>query len=130
MVLKEVGGIVSINGMKTLPTNPLGTHMLISWGLGIALGFLLGLIAPLAQADYIYEANQDLYDLQTNSSGSTGLGSNDDSVSGAFDLGFTFTFYGNDYTQARMATNGCLHFNLTGSYCGDYTPDQIGRAHV
>ena len=125
MVLKEVGGIVSINGMKTLPTNPLGTHMVKSWGLGIALGFLLGIITPIAKADYIYEANQDLYDLQTNSAGSTGLGSNDDSVSGAFDLGFTFTFYGNDYTQARMATNGCLHFNLTGSYCGDYTPDPL-----
>jgi len=100
-------------------------NMLKSWGLGIALGFLLGIITPIAKADYIYEANQDLYDLQTNSSGSTGLGSNDDSVSGAFDLGFTFTFYGNDYTQARMATNGCLHFNLTGSYCGDYTPDPL-----
>ena len=100
-------------------------NMLKSWGLGIALGFLLGLITPIVKADYIYEANQDLYDLQTNSSGSTGLGSNDDSVSGAFDLGFTFTFYGNDYTQARMATNGCLHFNLTGSYCGDFTPDPL-----
>ena len=76
-------------------------------------------------SQYIYEANQDLYDLQTNSSGSTGLGSNDDSVSAAFDLGFTFTFYGNDFTKARMATNGCLHFNLTGSYCGDYTPDPL-----
>jgi hypothetical protein len=92
---------------------------------GIALVFLLGVVTPQLEADYIYEANQDLYDLQTNSSGSTGLGSNDDSVSGAFDLGFTFTFYGNDYTQARMATNGCLHFNLTGSYCGDYTPDPL-----
>ena len=76
-------------------------------------------------AIYVYEADQDLYDLQTNSSGSTGLGSNDDSVSAAFDLGFTFTFYGNDFTKARMATNGCLHFNLTGSYCGDYTPDPL-----
>ena len=114
-----------MNGIKTLPTNLLGTNMVKSWGLGIALGFLLGIITPIAKADYIYEANQDLYDLQTNSSGSTGLGSNDDSVSGAFDLGFTFTFYGNDYTQARMATNGCLHFNLTGSYCGDYTPDPL-----
>ena len=76
-------------------------------------------------SDYIYEANQSLYNLQINSSGSTGLGSNDDSVSAAFDLGFTFTFYGNDFTKARMATNGCLHFNLTGSYCGDYTPDPL-----
>jgi len=81
--------------------------------------------ASKGNSQYIYEANQALYDLQTNSSGSTGLGSNDDSVSAAFDLGFTFTFYGNDFTKARMATNGCLHFNLTGSYCGDYTPDPL-----
>jgi len=90
--------------------------------------FLLSLLlfaSIQVEADYVYEANQPLYDLQTNSSGATGLGSNDDSVSAAFDLGFTFTFYGNDFTQARMATNGCLHFNLTGSYCGDYTPDPL-----
>jgi hypothetical protein len=89
------------------------------------LSLLLFASVLQVEADYVYEANQPLYDLQTNSSGSTGLGSNDDSVSGAFDLGFTFTFYGNDFTQARMATNGCLHFNLTGSYCGDYTPDPL-----
>jgi len=83
------------------------------------------LFGNILGATYVYEADQDLYDLQTNSSGSTGLGSNDDSVSPAFNLGFTFTFYGNDFTQARMATNGCLHFNLTGSYCGDYTPDPL-----
>jgi len=91
----------------------------------VILGILVLFTAPNAKADYIYEGSQSLYDLQTNSSGATGLGSNDDSVSGAFDLGFTFTFYGNDFTQARMATNGCLHFNLTGSYCGDYTPDPL-----
>ena len=93
---------------------------------GMLLAGLLTLFLSLpAKADYVYEGSQSLYDLQTNSSGSTGLGSNDDSVSAAFDLGFTFTFYGNDYTKARMATNGCLHFNLTGSYCGDYTPDPL-----
>ena len=89
--------------------------------LSLSLLFLVSTV----NATYVYEANQDLYDLQTNSSGATGLGSNDDSVSAAFDLGFTFTFYGNDFTKARMATNGCLHFNLTGSYCGDYTPDPL-----
>jgi len=91
----------------------------------LVLSAIFALGVNQLKSDYIYEANQDLYDLQTNSSGSTGLGSNDDSVSGAFDLGFTFNFYGNDYTQARMATNGCLHFNLTGSYCGDFTPDPL-----
>jgi len=101
------------------------------WAELIVIGgmLLIGLITLFlsfsAKADYVYEGSQSLYDLQTNSSGATGLGSNDDSVSSAFNLGFTFTFYDNDYTQARMATNGCLHFNLTGSYCGDYTPDPL-----
>ena len=104
--------------------------MLKSWGLGIALGFLLGLISPQVQADYIYEANQDLYDLQTNSSGSTGLGSNDDSVSSVFNIGFTFEFYGESFTQARMATNGCLHFKTSGAYCHDYTPDPLTGQHT
>jgi hypothetical protein len=34
----------------------------------------------------------------------------DDAVSAAFNLDFTFTFYEQDFTSARMATNGCLHF--------------------
>ena len=59
---------------------------------GFATVALIGaLFASPVQADYIYEANQDLYDLQTNGSGATGLGSNDDSVSAAFNLGFTFS---------------------------------------
>jgi hypothetical protein len=81
-------------------------------------------------SQYIYEANQDLYDLQTNSSGSTGLGSNDDSVSSAFNIGFTFNFYGQSFTQARMATNGCLHFKTSGAYCNDYTPDPLTGQHT
>ena len=114
-----------MNGIKTprIKSEDKGLTWCFAASLILAGIFALGI--NQLKADYIYEANQDLYDLQTNSAGSTGLGSNDDSVSGAFDLGFTFTFYGNDYTQARMATNGCLHFNLTGSYCGDYTPDPL-----
>ena len=64
----------------------------------VILGISVLFVSLNAKADYIYEGSQSLYDLQTNSSGATGLGSNDDSVSGAFDLGFTFTFYGNDFT--------------------------------
>tara|TARA_Y100000310_G_scaffold65364_1_gene60850 strand:+ start:452 stop:3133 length:2682 start_codon:yes stop_codon:yes gene_type:complete len=102
--------------------------ILKSWGLGIALGFLLGLISPEIQADYIYEANQDLYDL-TNHSGTTNLAVGDDLVSAQFNFGFDFTYYDNTFTFARMATNGCLHFGLTSTsyndYCGDYTPDPL-----
>ena len=82
------------------------------------------------KADYIYEANQNLINL-TGESGTTSLNAGDDQLSSAFNLDFAFDFYGEDFTSARMATNGCLHFGLgTGSvnynnYCGDYTPDPL-----
>ena len=114
-----------MNGIETPRTKSKDNGLTWCFAASLILASIFALGVNQLKADYIYEANQDLYDLQTNSAGSTGLGSNDDSVSGAFDLGFTFTFYGNDFTQARMATNGCLHFNLTGSYCGDYTPDPL-----
>ena len=91
----------------------------------VILGITVLFVSFNTKADYIYEANQSLYDLQTNSTGSTGLGSNDDAVSGAFNIGFTFDFYGQSFTQARMATNGCLHFKTSGAYCNDYTPDPL-----
>ena len=98
---------------------------------GIATLVLVGtFFASPAKSQYIYEANQSIYDLQSNSSGSTGLGSNDDSVSSAFNIGFTFTFYGENFTQARMATNGCLHFKTSGAYCNDYTPDPLTGQHT
>ena len=80
------------------------------------------------QAAYIYENNQDLFDL-TNQTGTTNFNVGDDQLSSAFNLDNTFTFYGNDYDSARMATNGCLHFGLNSTgyndYCGDYTPDPL-----
>jgi len=81
-------------------------------------------------SQYIYEGNQSLVDL-TNESGTTNLNVGDDQLSSAFNLDFTFTFYDKQFTSARMATNGCLHFGLgTGNvnynnYCGDYTPDPL-----
>ena len=96
---------------------------------GFATVALIGaLFANPVQADYIYEANQDLYDL-TSHSGTTNLAVGDDSVSAQFNFGFDFTYYDNTFTFARMATNGCLHFGLTSTsyndYCGDYTPDPL-----
>ena len=81
-------------------------------------------------SQYIYEGNQSLVDL-TNESSTTNLNVGDDQLSSAFNLDFTFTFYDKQFTSARMATNGCLHFGLgTGNvnynnYCGDYTPDPL-----
>ena len=85
-------------------------------------------------SQYIYEGNQSLIDL-TNESNTTSLNSGDDQLSSAFNLDFTFDFYGESFTSARMATNGCLHFGLgTGSinynnYCGDYTPDPLPQCN-
>ena len=84
------------------------------------------LISNFSFANYIYENNQPLFDLKTNDiATSHNLGAGDDRVSSVFNLDFTFTFYGVDFTTARMATNGCLHFGSSGGYCNDYTPDPL-----
>ena len=96
----------------------------------LILSGLFALGVNQLKAEYIYEANQDLFNL-TNLTGTTNFNTGDDQLAGAFNLDFTFTLYGEDFTSARMATNGCLHFGLgTGNvnynnYCGDYTPDPL-----
>ena len=82
------------------------------------------LISNFSFANYIYENDQPLFDLTTQS-GVTSLNAGDDQVSAVFNLDFTFNFYGEGFTSARMATNGCLHFDSSGSYCNDYTPDPL-----
>ena len=103
----------------------------IIWGL-ILLSFNL-------HSQYIYEANQDLFQLQKNANnfeGELAYSVGDDQLSTNIDLTFNFTFYGQTFDSARMATNGCLHFGLgTGNinynnYCGDYTPDPIGSQYT
>ena len=58
-----------------------------------------------------------------NESGTSQWNIGDDSRSGAINLGFTFNFFGNNYTQGYISTNGCWSF--TTSYCNDYTPDPL-----
>ena len=87
------------------------------------------LLSLNVSSTYIYEANQSLIDL-TNQSGTTSLNAGDDQVSAAFNLGFTFDFYGQAFTQARIATNGCLHFKTSGAYCSDYTPDPLANQYT
>ena len=73
------------------------------------------LLASNLSAQYTYEANQDLYQLQTNANnfeGELAYEVSDDGISPAIDLTFDFTFYGSTFSQARMATNGCLHFGF------------------
>jgi hypothetical protein len=96
--------------------------------------WLIFVIAFKAQTQYIYEANQPLYHLQTNANlfqGELAYEIADDGISPIIDFTFNFNFYGNTFNTARIATNGCLHFGLTSTayndYCGDYTPDPLPR---
>ena len=79
--------------------------------LAIALSVAALVFASKGSSQYIYEADQDLFNL-TNLTGTTNFNTGDDQLAGAFNLDFTFTLYGEDFTSARMATNGCLHFGL------------------
>jgi hypothetical protein len=86
-------------------------------------------LASTVQSSYGYQDNQSLIDL-TGVSGTTNLGASDDGVSGTFNLGFTFDYYEQEFTQARVATNGCLHFKTSGAFCNDFTPDPISGQHT
>ena len=92
---------------------------------------LLAMWAIPASAQYVYEADQALIDLQSNYiATSYNFNVGDDQVGSMHNLGFTFDFYGEAFTQARMATNGCLHFKSSGAYCNDYTPDPLTGQHT
>ena len=85
------------------------------------------LLSSYCYSNFIYESNQSLVDLR-NESSVTNLSSGDDQTSAMFPIGFDFTFYGETFDSARMATNGCLHFLSNGTTCNDYTPDPLPYA--
>ena len=93
-------------------------HLLIAFTL---------LLSSYCYSNFIYESNQSLIDLR-NESSVTNLSSGDDQTSAMFSIGFNFSFYGETFTQARMATNGCLHFLANDTTCNDYTPDPLPYA--
>ena len=85
------------------------------------------LLSSYCYSNFIYESNQSLVDLR-NESSVTNLSSGDDQTSAMFPIGFDFSFYGETFNSARMATNGCLHFLSNGTTCNDYTPDPLPYA--
>ena len=87
-----------------------------------------------ALGQYIYEGSQDLYQLQKNAGnfeGELAYEVGDDQLSTTINIPFNFTFYGQTFNSARMATNGCVHFGLgsgninSNNFCADYTPDEL-----
>ena len=62
----------------------------------LTVGITLLVVSLKVTASYIYEDNQNLFDL-TNQTGTTNLNSGDDQLSAAFNLDNSFTFYGTSY---------------------------------
>jgi gliding motility-associated-like protein len=56
----------------------------------------------------------------------TGITLTDDQYSQIINLGFTFNFYGANYTQCLISTNGYITFDLSGA--GGYSPWSINNA--
>ena len=72
---------------------------------------------------YNFEGGKSLIDLY-DMTGTTNMNACDDCVSGwSATFPFTFTIWDEDYTRAKMSTNGCVNF--TGLNCQDYTPQPL-----
>ena len=96
---------------SSMPQTKSVVQQLLELSAALTVGISLLFISLNLSATYIYENNQNLFDL-TNQTGTTNLNSGDDQLSAAFTIDNAFTFYGTSYDSARMATNGCLHFGL------------------
>jgi subtilisin family serine protease len=57
------------------------------------------------------DGNSVIYDWTDITATGTAMSFSDDSVTSAIDLGFTFEFYGVEYTQIRVSSNGFLTFS-------------------
>jgi len=115
--------------MSSMPQTKSVWQQLLELSAALTVSISLLLLSLNLTATYIYEGNQSLIDL-TGLDNTTSLAAGDDQVSNAFNLGFTFDYYGQAFTQARVATNGCLHFKTSGAYCNDYTPDPLTGQHT
>jgi hypothetical protein len=72
-----------------------------------AVALLFSSFLPSQETTVVYSADQPIWDLR-NFSGATDMSAQDDGTSQVFDLGFDFTFFGEPFNQAYMASNGCL----------------------
>jgi hypothetical protein len=72
-----------------------------------AVALLFSSFLPSQEVTAVYSADKPIWDLR-NFSGATDMSAQDDGTSQVFDLGFDFTFFGEPFNQAYMASNGCL----------------------
>ncbi len=86
------------------------------------ISFLIALLVfaniSFAQDYEIFNMPYEFEDINPNEggAGTEFMASTSDVVSDPINLGGTFTFYGNDYTQVRVATDGMLTFDLVSSF--------------
>ncbi len=73
-------------------------------------------------AQYVYEDYSNALDISNYIPTSVPLG--DDAYSGIINLGFTFEFFGNNYTQCIASSNNYISFDI--SNAGGYSPWAIG----
>jgi hypothetical protein len=91
-----------------------------------AVALLFSSFLPSQEVTAVYSANKPIWDLSLENA--TDMTANDDGTSQAFNLGFDFTFFGETFDQAYMASNGCLIFGAlaTGNNweknCTQYNP--------
>jgi hypothetical protein len=72
-----------------------------------AVALLFSNFLPSQEVTAVYSADKPIWDLR-NFSGATDMSAQDDGTSQVFNLGFDFTFFGEPFNQAYMASNGCL----------------------
>jgi len=69
------------------------------------------------------EVGGPTYNMIDISATGTGWLSGDDAYQNGINIGFTFPFYGNNYTQLNITTNGWINFGINDTY--DYSNDAI-----
>ena len=67
--------------------------------------------SPDGVLDINYQVNSFAFDFRDISATGTPVGLADDAVSGALPIGFAFEFYGTEYTEAYISSNGFVTFN-------------------
>jgi hypothetical protein len=72
-----------------------------------AVALLFSSFLPSQEVTAVYSADKPIWDLR-NFSGATDMSAQDDGTSQVFNLGFDFTFFGQTFDKAYMASNGCL----------------------
>ena len=65
-------------------------------------------VAALSQTTTTFTQDKPIWDLRLDNA--TDMSAPDDGTSQVFNLGFDFTFFGETFNQAYMASNGCLIF--------------------